>query len=180
MYLKKLDKIIDQEINKTITQYKRYRKLKGGDIATNIGELGETAIDALSTKVPIAKDIYKPIKNLVDSFSDAHSNLLDSAKQREQWIDIFKDQDFIPDDDPTIKAQGITHHDQKLYRKIVNYGVGGVQKYVYDADSPFRNYLDNYNPDPWNQGITGFDPNSKGRLHFIHSAILPLTYLHDH
>ena len=38
---KEMDKMIAQEL-------KKFKRLKGGDIATNIGAVGETALDALS------------------------------------------------------------------------------------------------------------------------------------
>ena len=166
---KEMDKMIDQEM-------KHFKKMKGGDIATDIGTFGESAIDALSTKIPIAKDIYKPLKSIVDSFADSHSNLLESAKLHEEGVDIFHDNDDIPQDNPTVISQGITPIDQKIYRKLIKAGPGGFNKLIYDPNFKFRPYLDNYAE---GEGVIGFSPNSKGRNH-IKYVIPIIASLHDH
>jgi hypothetical protein len=137
---KMIDEIIDEELN----------IMSGGDANQTVADIGTTASQFLKENVlynlPTVGKILKPIGEFLDANVEKLGTLfqkpktLESAKAKEQGIDLFDDQSYIinynyPQGDPRRyegEYNGIKYNkaDQDLYKEYQFLTQGNTMKYL--------------------------------------------------
>ena len=106
-----MDEDIDN-LNHVLYNSGRKTYIRGGDYGKQVSDIATDILSFAADRNPITGTLFKPLLNIANAFADSQSNLLPSIRAKQQGIDLFHDDQFISQDDPTIKAQGITEVDQ--------------------------------------------------------------------